>query len=146
MKKILFILSVVIGVTAVSAEMSPNAIGLRFGAGNAGGGADLTYQRAMGSANRLELDLGWYGALSVAGIYQWNWNIVNGLNWYAGPGLSVYVGDVFGLAAGGQIGIEYNFNTNNVPILLSLDAMPMYNVLNGGGFGWGSCLSVRYTF
>jgi hypothetical protein len=38
-------------------EISKNAIGLRLG--DSGGFGTETYQRALGSNNRLELDLGW---------------------------------------------------------------------------------------
>jgi hypothetical protein len=39
-------------------EISKNAIGLRLG-DSGGFGTEITYQRALGSNNRLELDLGW---------------------------------------------------------------------------------------
>lgn len=131
----------------VSAEIPNNAIGLRLGGGHYGGGAEVSYQKAMGSANRLELDVGWGGALDIAAIYQWNWNITDGLFWYVGPGAQVVFWDGgVGLGIGGQIGIEYNFNIHSVPILLSIDSRPMFGLLHEGGFGYDGALSIRYTF
>jgi hypothetical protein len=109
----------------------------------------------------LEGDLGFsFGDhssyISAVGIYQWKWNIVNGLNWYAGPGvaLGLYMSDIadysgLSLGIGGQIGLEYDFSTLGVPLLLSVDARPMWNIVRPahyGGFGWGTCLSLRYLF
>ena len=90
MKK-LFLLSVaVLGFTfaASAQEISDNAIGLRLGDSD-GFGAEISYQRALGDNNRLELDLGWrdgknYDGFKLAGLYQWVWDLDGGFNWYAG--------------------------------------------------------------
>ena len=60
MKKLFLIVIIFIGFTAVSnaQTISENAIGLRLGDSD-GMGAEVSYQRALGDANRLELDLGW---------------------------------------------------------------------------------------
>jgi hypothetical protein len=89
----------------------------------------------------------------LAGIYHWDWNIVESLNWYIGPGAMVgfyhYDGyqDYVGVALGGQIGLEYDFNSLDVPILISVDARPMWDFIgDNAGIGWGGALGVRYTF
>ncbi|MDD3740043.1 MAG: hypothetical protein PHH30_02275 [Bacteroidales bacterium] len=140
-----------------TAQVNPHAIGLRFGGGSSYGG-EISYQQGMGDANRLELDLGFGGnadhnRMYLAGIYHWDWNITAGLNWFVGPGASVgfyHYGDNDGyinVALGGQIGLEYDFNTLAVPILLSLDARPMWDFLgDNSGLGWGAALGIRYTF
>ncbi|MFT6923263.1 MAG: hypothetical protein ACJA1C_002273 [Crocinitomicaceae bacterium] len=152
-------------------QVNPHAIGLRGGAGNYGSGGEVSYQHGIGESNRLELDLGWrgrnngfigngngngndYNYLYVAGIYHWNFNITEGLNWFVGPGAIVgfyndryddsYDGISIGL--GGQIGIEYDFNDLGAPILLGLDTRPMWSFINGGGAGYGAAFSIRYTF
>ncbi|MDR0228419.1 MAG: hypothetical protein LBI72_05070 [Flavobacteriaceae bacterium] len=116
-----------------------NAIGLRFG-GNSGLGTEVSYQRDLNKANRLEIDLGWrnhnnYDAVKVTGLYQWKWNIDGNFNWYAGPGAAVgtynykyYDGHgkkysdngTFGLLTG-VVGIEYTFD---IPIQVALDVRP----------------------
>ncbi|MEO9531348.1 MAG: hypothetical protein ABJG68_11495 [Crocinitomicaceae bacterium] len=161
MKKILFALTLFISTLSYS-QVNPHAIGVRLGGSHYGHyGGEISYQHGFGDANRLEVDLGWrnhknWSSLGVAVVYHWVWNITDGLNWYVGPGghISMYSGkdnfnDGFGLALGGQIGIEYDFNQHGAPLLLSLDARPMWNFIgsNGyGGFGYGSALGIRYTF
>lgn len=115
-------------------EISQNAIGLRIGDGD-GFGTEISYQRALGSNNRLEIDFGWrngdnFDGFRLTGLYQWVWNIDGGFNWYAGAGggLANYSYDVAGddesdtfIYAAGQVGIEYNFD---FPLLISLDVRP----------------------
>lgn len=161
MKKLMLIVIAFIGFTAVSNAqlISDNAIGLRLGDSD-GFGAEISYQRALGDNNRLELDLGLrsgnnFDGFKLAGLYQWVWNIDGGFNWYAGVGGGVgsYSYDspfdngddseTFIFAAG-DIGIEYNFD---IPLLLSLDARPEF------GFGdfnddldFDIALGIRYQF
>lgn len=140
------------------AQINPHAIGLRLGGNGVVNGAEISYQHGLGDSNRLEFDLG-FGAnrsqsrLFLAGIYHWDWNITEGLNWYIGPGASLgfYTYDDFdgyvNIALGGQIGLEYDFNQHDVPILLSLDARPMWDFIgDNAGLGWGAALGVRYTW
>ena len=140
MKKIFLIAIAFIGGTLFmnAQDIADNAIGLRLGDSD-GFGAEVSYQRALGSNNRLELDLGLrsgsnYDGFKLAGIYQWVWNIDGGFNWYAGPGAGIgsygykyYDGNnrvkntqTFGFIAG-DIGIEYIFD---IPLMLSLDFRP----------------------
>ena len=140
------------------AQINPHAIGLRLGGNGVVNGAEISYQHGLGDSNRLEFDLGSgvnssQSRLFLAGIYHWDWNITEGLNWYIGPGASLgfYTYDGFdgyvNIAIGGQIGLEYDFNQHDVPILLSLDARPMWDFIgDNAGLGWGAALGVRYTW
>jgi hypothetical protein len=140
-------------------EIADNAIGLRLG--DSGGlGTEITYQRALGGNNRLEIDLGWrngsdFNGFKVAGLYQWVWNIDGGFNWYAGTGagLGMYDYDrpfengdnseTF-LFVAGNIGIEYDFD---IPLLLSLDFRPEFGLgSRNDGLDSDIALSVRYQF
>ncbi len=159
MKKgaVLFLLMIGISLIA-SAQISPRAIGLRFGGDGSINGAEISYQQKMGKANRLELDFGYafssvHSRLFVVGIYHWHWNIKDGLNWYAGPGASAGLfaydgGDGYlNIGLGGQIGLEYNFNKHDLPLLLSIDARPIWDFLgSNAGLGWGASLGLRYTW
>ena len=142
--------------TVATAAIPANAIGARLN-----GGAEVSYQRGLSSKNRLEIDVGWYSnryynhndswsSLGVTGIYQWDWNITSGLNWFVGPGgaIGIYSGHEsgLGLGVGGQIGLEYNFNTLGAPILLGLDLRPMWGVFSNAGMNNDAGLSIRYTF
>ncbi len=164
MKKLFFLAIFAIGATMSShaQTISPNALGLRFGGGN-GFGAEVSYQRALGDNNRLELDLGWrndsnrYDAVKLVGLYQWVWNIEGGFNWYAGVGAGVgsvnYDNDRFDnrddevfILAAGNIGIEYNFN---IPLLVSLDFRPEFGFGDDDvydAFSPDIALGVRYQF
>jgi len=141
------------------------AIGLRFGGGSASG-ADISYQRAMSDANRLQLDLGIdidgdYTNFGLTGTYQWVFDladVTDGLQWFVGPGAQLgfwdydyeYNGVDYGnngsyFGIGGILGIDYTFT--EVPIQLSLDTRPMYQVIDGEGDAyWGIALGVRYAF
>ena len=153
MKKIIFTIALLASVICTTnAQVDGNAIGVRFGYGG-----EISYQHAMGDANRLEFDLGlnsWNFGLS--GIYHWVFDlssVTDGLNWYLGPG--VQLGSTYGtgisngllLGIMGQIGAEYNFD---FPLQLSLDYRPAIYVVrpswrNIGNYD-GVCLSVRYKF
>ncbi len=161
--KILIVLSLSFFATTGFGQVNPHAIGLRGGSGNFGSGAEVSYQHGFGSANRLELDLGWRGnnrknhyyAWALTGVYHWVWNLEGGLNWFVGLGgqIGTYKNydydydDGLILNAGGQIGIEYDFNELGAPIQLGLDIRPMWGFLGGyRGIGYGGALSLRYTF
>jgi len=141
-------------------EISKNAIGLRIGDSD-GFGTEVSYQRALGDNNRLEVDLGWrsgdnFDGFRLTGVYQWLWNLEGGFNWYAGVGggIANYSydnnfedfdddGETF-IYAAGQVGIEYNFD---FPLLISLDVRPE---LGFGDFNddldFDIALSIRYQF
>ena len=165
MKKLILSAVMLVGLAFASnaQEISKNALGLRLG-DNDGFGAEISYQRALGSNNRLELDLGlrnndYYDSFKIVGLYQWVWNIDGGFNWYAGVGGgagSYSIGDknkyykndesgTFFLAAG-NLGIEYNFP---IPLMLSLDIRPeLYfgDDFRNDNFGPDIALGIRYQF
>jgi len=136
-------------------NISKNAIGLRLG-DNDGFGGEISYQRALGDNNRLELDLGirdgkGYDGFKIAGLYQWVWNIDGGFNWYAGAGGGLFSvspdqGDSQSFVfAAGDIGIEYNFD---FPLVLSLDARPelYFDDLADDFDLFDIALGIRYQF
>jgi hypothetical protein len=136
-----------------NAQVEPHAIGVRLGGGNFGSGAELNYLHGIGDANRIELGLGLNSLnsssyMNLVGVYQWVWSLEQGFNWYVGPGAQLLlVKNASAILVGGEVGVEYNFNTNlEVPLLIGLDTRPMFNLGDGDGFGWGVALSIRYTF
>src|SRR5690606_24597600 len=159
MKKLVLMAIASIGFTTLvnAQDIAKNALGLRLGDSD-GFGAEVSYQRALGDNNRLEVDVGWrdgkgYDGFKLTGLYQWVWNIDGGFNWYAGVGggLASYSYDFEGddnsdtfVFAAGDVGIEYNFD---IPLLLSLDFRPEF------GFGdyrddldFDIALGIRYQF
>ena len=163
MKKLILSAVMLVGLAFASnaQEISKNALGLRLG-DNDGFGGELSYQRGLGSNNRLEVDLGWrnndyYDSFKLVGLYQWVWNIDGGFNWYAGVGGGVgsyssgkdFKEDkdsgTFFLAAG-DLGIEYNFP---IPLMISLDIRPeLYfgDKFRSDNFGPDIALGIRYQF
>ncbi|GAA3555488.1 hypothetical protein [Snuella lapsa] len=156
----LFLLSIALIGFAISSNaqsISENALGLRLGDSD-GFGAEISYQRALGDNNRLEVDLGWrdgknYDGFKLAGLYQWVFPLDGDFNWYVGAGGGLGSFDVdtptysdsetFFFAAG-DIGIEYSFE---IPLMLSLDFRPEI------GFGdfnddldFDIALGIRYQF
>ena len=154
MKKISLSFIILLTTFISHAQIEPQAIGVRFSGGNLGGGFEASYQHALGDVNRLEADLGINSQksstyFSIAGVYQWIWELEEGFNWYTGPGaqfIGVKNNAAFGI--GGQIGVEYNFNVNlDTPLMISLDTRPMMNFgSRTNDFGWAAALGVRYTF
>lgn len=154
--KRLFLFIALIGIGALAgAQVSPHGLGVRLYGGDAFSGAELSFQKGLNERNRLELDAS-FGfrsdntRIALYGIYHWDWKIVGGFNWYLGPGMSVMYDSFDGneyvnVGVGGQIGIEYNFR--DLPILVSLDARPMWDFLGDvNGLGWGGALGLRYTW
>ncbi len=156
MKNIIITLTLFIsGALGVQAQqIANNAIGLRIGGGNSFG-TEISYQRALSSNNRLELNLGIeddsdFDGFQASGIYQWVYALEDGFNWYVGPGAGLGNADYknddndFFILAAGQVGIEYDFN---FPLLLSLDATAeQYFGSRRDGFELGISLGVRYQF
>lgn len=159
-KLILTTIAIFTGLVFLNAqEIADNAIGLRLGDSD-GFGTEVSYQRALGDNNRLEVDLGWrsgksYDGFKLTGLYQWVWELDGSFNWYAGAGggIGSYSFDnvpngfddseTFVFVAG-DVGIEYSFD---IPLLLSLDFRPEI------GFGdfnddldFDIALSIRYQF
>jgi hypothetical protein len=155
MKRLLLFIAVIsIGVLA-SAQISSKALGARLYGGDNFSGAELSFQKGLNDRNRLELDASFgfrsdNSRVALFGIYHWVWNLAGGFNWYIGPGASLmydsYDNDSYvNVGVGGQIGIEYNFR--DLPILVSLDARPMWDFLGDvNGLGWGGALGLRYTW
>jgi hypothetical protein len=163
MKKLFLLSFALIGFafTAQAQDIADNAIGLRLGDSD-GFGAEISYQRALGDANRLEFDLGWrdgdrYNGFKLAGLYQWVMNLDGNFNWYvgAGGGLGSFsidnpggkdITDTFIFAAG-DIGIEYNFD---IPLLISLDFRPEIGFGNelydNNDLDFDIALGIRYQF
>jgi hypothetical protein len=158
MKKTLVLLLFVCSISFYGhAQVNPHAFGVRLGGGTYSG-AELSYQQGIGKSNRFELDLG-FGAHKdhhrtyLTGIYQWDFDVASGLSWYIGPGASIGIysyddnAGYLNIAVGGQIGLEYDFSNLGVPILLSLDARPMWDFLGDNpGLNGGLALGIRFVW
>jgi hypothetical protein len=146
MKKIITILAVSF-LLAATASAQKQALGLRIGGGSFFG-AEVSYQKDLSSAHRLEADLGVESnGMALTGVYQWVWDLADlsqGVKWYAGVGAGLRLDNNIGAGINGQIGIEYTLP--DVPLQFSLDARPGWYAGNDYGFGAGAALGVRYKF
>ncbi|MFI1743808.1 hypothetical protein [Thalassobellus sediminis] len=163
MKKLFLLSFAVFGFVFASnaQDIADNAIGLRLGDSD-GLGAEISYQRALGADNRLELDLGWrdgnnYDGFKLTGLYQWVMPLDGAFNWYVGAGGGIGsfsfdnpggkdISDTFVFAAG-DIGIEYSFD---IPLLLSLDFRPEIgfgdDLYDNNDLDFDIALGIRYQF
>jgi len=164
---LLLILGILVNVAA-SAQLIDHSIGLRYGT-VFGLGTEASYQHALTTDKRIELDLGYnsnyeyindlrqdYNSWALTGLYQWVWKLEKldeKLNWYAGPGAkfgfwsssqkydSDFNNGVF-LVAAGDIGLEYNLPGG---IQFALDARPEIGIYNHGS-GVSIGFAIRYQF
>ncbi|WP_400078320.1 hypothetical protein [Winogradskyella sp. R77965] len=137
-------------------NIADNAIGLRLGF-NDNIGTEISYQRALGDNNRLEIDLGWrgrkgYDAFKLTGIYQWVWELDENFNWYtgAGGGLGSVSFDNNSLDSetffflSGDLGVEYDFD---FPLILSFGIRPEIGFADfNDGIDIDVALGIRYQF
>lgn len=141
MKKLLTVI-IALSAFAALASAQPRSLGIRIG-----WGGEVSYQHTLGSENFLEVDAGWgIDALSVGAAYDFQMSPVGPFEFYAGPAAHAWIldGD-FVLGVGGQLGLEYIFDS--IPLQLSLDWKPVFTLIPGTGFGWNSFgLGVRYMF
>ncbi len=137
--------------------VTDHAVGLRISGGIKNNGVGAMYQRRLENSKRLELGMAQYYAYNdrdhfvVSGSYQWMWNLIENLNWYAGPEANVLVADGernsgFGVGFGAQVGIEYHLGLVSAPLLISLDARPIIGFLNRGTTMWSLSLGIKYTW
>ncbi|TDQ31327.1 hypothetical protein [Zeaxanthinibacter enoshimensis] len=145
---------------AISAQsLSEHALGLRLGDSD-GFGAEISYQNALSTDTRLELDLGWrdsrnYDAFKLAAVHQWVRPLDGNFNWFYGLGGGLgnvdFANNDFDdglfLFGAGNIGVEYDFD---IPLMLSLDFRPEIGIVGyddfSDNFDFDIALGIRYQF
>ena len=143
MKKFFAIAALMVATLTVSAQEYNWAVGVRGGALSG-----LTVKKNLGE-NAIEagISLNEYFT-NIEGTYQWQQPVIaEGFNLYYGVG--AYVGlaqQYLGVGAEGVVGLEYKIP--EVPLAISLDYRPTFNIL--GGFGYSNFynfgLGVKYCF
>jgi hypothetical protein len=143
MKKIIVIAATLLFYSHNStAQVHKNGVGLRIGERGSLNNPSLSYQFRLNDHNRLQLGLNYrqrdfqyydFRRLSTSLYFQHVWNIHGGLNWYLGAGIKheLIQHNQNGIAnyyhtisAGPTIGLEYDFNHKNVPLVLAIDYRP----------------------
>lgn len=153
MKKVFFIALLAVFSFSAYAQDYQKAVGLRLGYP-----LGLTYKQFTSATNGFEviadLDIFSNGVTKIfgSGYYLWQKPIsqVQGLSWFAGPGVSAGMflwkgGDAwFNAAIAGLGGVEYKFA--DLPLAISADFNPRFYFMHSSGFYAGGAVSVRYTF
>lgn len=128
-------------------------LGVRIG-GFGGYDFEVSWQTVIGNGT-VELDFGPANHrnrdyVGFIGIYQWSWEIGNEFYVYAGvgPSMRIYTDNdteynPLGLGAAGQAGIAYRFP---MPLQISLDLRPSFDLFNLKAHYWSLGLGIRYRF
>ncbi len=156
MKRFLITTAIIFCITIFSNAQDYNTgIGLRGGLSSG-----VTVKHFVGEKSAIEgiVSARWKG-FNIVALYEIHNQAfdVEGLNWYYGFGGHVGFWDganvgwaddtnsytVAGLD--GIIGLEYNFN--DIPLNVSIDWKPAFNIIGYSGFwGDGGAFSIRYIF
>lgn len=157
MKKIIIVVLLFLTAFTVNAQDYYTAVGIRGGLSNG-----FSVKHFVNRYEAVEGILAFrWGGFIVTGLYEFN-NELNepGLNWYYGFGAHIgywdgsrseqpnwwdaeHDGGVTVLGADGIIGMEYNFE--NIPLNISLDWKPVFNLVGYSGL-WAdmAAISIRY--
>lgn len=151
MKKFLFtvVLAILVSFSGKS-QVNESTIGFRFPYGLYFG-PEVSYHLGISERNRFEFDAGflysgglWTGAvgqhyrLALSVIFHWDINLFDSFNLFVGPGIMTgpfidpnnSSNNFFFLAAGGQIGVEYDFSRRfGVPFVAAIDHRPMIDII-----------------
>lgn len=151
-----------------NAQVHDHTLGLRAGSAFPPRFWSVHYQKGLGDHSRLDFGINLHGGFSnttshirgsLSAYYQHVWNIKGGFNWFLGAGVkygfagysSTSLNQFYDrLSFGPQIGLEYDFNRHNVPLVFGMDFRPSIGVptsnfqdfTSSGDFG----ISLRYTF
>ena len=128
------------------------AIGVK---GGYPGYGSLNGKHFLNSKTAIEGSIGGgTNTLWLQGLYELNFSLEQGLNWYAGGGANVgfysFKNTITNertsnmiLGLNGILGIEYTFE--DFPLNVALDTGPNLRIINSFGFGWGAGIAVRYA-
>jgi hypothetical protein len=166
MKKALLLLVLTLTMStqlnAQDAVVHKYALGGRL-AGGTYYGPELSFQLGVSNRNRFEFDLGArihpqldWTRIAFTTCFHWDFNILNGWNWFIGPGaqVGVYMEPeyaYFPVGVGGQVGMEFDFNVPfDVPLIVAIDTRPMFDLFYPIGYPFyydgHVAASLRYTF
>ena len=152
MKNCLILLVIVASTSFSYSQNYKTAIGIK---GGYPGFGSLNGKHFLNSKTAIEGSIGGgSNTLWLQGLYELNFSLEDGLNWYAGGGANVgfysYKNPLNNqrtsnmiLGINGIVGIEYTFE--DFPLNVALDTGPNILLINSFGFGWGAGLAVRYA-
>ena len=135
----------------IAATSNAQELGIRAGV-NWGNHGAIDAIFSAGQFSRIHADLSFGNGVSADALWDFVYRPLGGegLNWYAGAGLSTFFGSSgsnssFQLGIPGEIGLEYRFK--NAPLALGLDWRPVFVLVSNTSFNAGEFgLNFRYVF
>lgn len=145
--KHLKILSIVILLFAAGTfDLRAQEVGIRFG-DFYGNNVAIDGVFALGDFSRIHADVSFGGnGLGIDALWNPIYDDIpdTDLQWYAGFGPAIYLGDDFRFGAAGEVGAEYAFA--DVPITIGLDFRPYLFLIEETEFRAGFGLNLRWRF
>lgn len=140
------LIATVITVLLSTSILFADEIGIRGNFGTNSGG-ELSYRKRVAKKSRVELGFGINNSnFGVAAAYQWVFGISGGWRWFIGPAMTANFNDGISLDGGGQVGLEFDFNSINIPLKAGIDIRPMFIANSKTIMDDGAALSLRFTF
>lgn len=143
--KQLKILSIVILLFAAgNFDLRAQEVGIRFG-DFYGNNVAIDGIFALGEFSRIHADVSFGGnGLGIDALWNPIYDDIpdTDLQWYAGFGPALYLGDDFRFGVAGEVGAEYAFS--DVPITIGLDFRPYLFLIEETEFRAGFGLNVRW--
>lgn len=137
----------VLGLLFTHAAYSQEA-GIRFGNTLiAKNGVAIDGVFALGKFSRIHADLSFgSGGVGVEALWDFLYRPIpdSPINWYVGAGPALFLGNPFGLAVAGEVGLEYRFE--DAPIALGLDFRPTFILIEKTDFYGNFGFNARYIF
>jgi len=152
MKKFLLLILLYSVTTFTFAQNYETAVGIK---GGFPGYGSLNLKHYLGASTAIEGSIGGgANTLWLQGLYELNYSLQDGFNWYFGGGLNLgfysYKNQITNdrisnmlVGINGIVGIEYTFE--DFPLNVALDTGPNIRIINSIGFGWGGGIAVRYA-
>lgn len=129
---------------AASLESNAQEVGIRFG-DFYGNNVAIDGVFALGEFSRIHADVSFGGnGLGIDALWNPIYDDIpdTDLQWYAGFGPAIYLGDNFRFGAAGEVGAEYAFS--DVPITIGLDFRPYLFLIEETEFRAGFGLNIRW--
>ncbi len=145
MKKMKIIIPLLLLISTL--QLSADEFGIRGSVGTSSGW-ELNYIRPVNRNVRVDLGVGYDNSEQVGliGAVHWLWGLGSGWQWFVGPAIMTAIGgDEIPLYAGGQIGLEFDFDkAANIPLIAGVDTRPLFS--GGSTVHTGFALSLRFKF
>ncbi|MEP6676927.1 MAG: hypothetical protein ABJA78_17325 [Ferruginibacter sp.] len=153
MNKLLFLFAIVFTITtqanAQETVSHNNAIGIRLGPSTPVIKSGITFQHYMPNNNAIEAIASFGDGFALCGLYEIHKPLAtDNLGWFIGfGGYAGFSNKNSYIGAAGIVGLKYDFNSQNIPLNISLDWKPELNIVEKVGFEASAVgFSARFTF